>query len=142
MSITSATAILMLGIPSLFPVPQQLQGFAADDIFDVDAIDSAEVLMGVDGILSAGFVFVPIRQNISLQADSPSNIIFDTWWAFQQQTKDVFFANGSVVIKSLSSKWTLVKGSLTSYKPIPDAKRIMQPRRFTITWQSVQPQAG
>ena len=142
MSITSANAIVMIGIPSLFPVPQQLQGFAADDIFDVDAIDSAEVLMGVDGILSAGFVFVPIKQNISLQADSPSNVIFDTWWAFGQQTKDVFFANGSVVIKALGQKWTLVKGALTSYKPIPDAKRVMQPRRFTITWQSVQPQVG
>jgi len=142
MSITSANAIVMIGIPALFPVPQQLQGFAADDIFDVDAIDSAEVMMGVDGIQSAGFVFVPIRQNIVLQADSPSAGIFDTWWSFQQQIKDVFFANGNVILKPLATKWTLTKGALVSYKPIPDAKRVLQPRRFTISWQSVQPQAG
>lgn len=142
MSITSATAIVMLGIPGLFPVPQQLQQFAADDIFDVDAIDSAEVMMGVDGVMTAGFVFVPIRQNISLMADSASAFIFDIWWATQQQQKDVFLANGNVILKTLQTKWTLTRGALTSYTPIPAAKRVLQPRRFTITWQTVQPQAS
>ena len=79
-SITSANAIIMLTIPDLFPAPQQLQGFAADDVYGVNDLKSAEVLMGVDGKLSGGFVFVPIEWSISFQADSPSLDIFDQWW--------------------------------------------------------------
>jgi len=132
----------MLSIPGLFPVPQQLQGFAADDIFDSDAIESAETLMGVDGIMSAGFVFVPVNMHISIQADSPSNFIFDTWWATQQQNQEVFFAQGIVILNAIGTKWQLNKGSLVSYKPTPDVKKLLQPRRHTIRWQSSVPAAS
>ena len=138
-SLTGANAVYMLSIPNLFAVPQQLQGFAADDVFDTDAIESTEILMGVDGIMSAGFVFVPVRQNIALQADSPSTFIFDTWWAAQQQAQDVFFAAGTVLLTAVGKKWTLTKGALTGYKPIPDTKKLLQPQRFGITWQQIFP---
>lgn len=139
MSITSANAILMISILPIFPVPQQLQEFSADDVFDTDAIESAEVSMGVDGIMTAGFVFVPIKQSYTLQADSPSTFIFDTWWTTMQQVRDVFYANANIKLISLGTKWNLTKGILTSYKPIPDAKKLLQPRKFTITWQSSFP---
>lgn len=138
-SITGATAVVMLSIPGLFPNPQQLQGFAADDIFDTDAIESAETLMGVDGIMSAGFVFVPINQRYMLQADSASNFIFDTWWANQQQIQDLFFANAVIYLTALGTKWNLTKGALVSYKPVPAVKKLIQPRSFTIRWQSSLP---
>lgn len=140
-SITGSTAIVMLSIPGLFPAPQQLQGFSADDIFDVDAIESAETLMGVDGVMSAGFVYVPINQRISLQADSPSNLIFDTWWASQQQIQDLFFANAVVYLTALGTKWQLTKGALVSYKPLPGVKKLIQPRAHTIRWQTSLPAA-
>ena len=53
-TITGASAVIMLSVPGLFSTPQQLQGFATDDIFDTAAIASAETLMGVDGNLSGG----------------------------------------------------------------------------------------
>ena len=135
-TITAANAVVMFSIPGLFPIPQQLQGFAADDVFDTDPIESAEVLMGVDGNLSAGFVYVPIQQSYALQADSPSVFIFDTWWAAQQQIKDIFFANASVQLPSLNKKWVMTRGVLTNYKTAPDARKILQPQKFRISWQS------
>lgn len=138
-SITSANAILTLAIPLVFPVPQQLQGFAADDIFDVPALRSAEVQMGVDGVLSAGFVFVPVPQTLSLQADSASNALFDTWWAQMQATKNTYQAQGLIVLPSIGMKYTLVQGTLTQYKPTPAGKRILQPRQYEITWASINP---
>ena len=138
-SITSANAVLTLSIPLLFPVPQQLQGFAADDIFDVPSLRSAETQMGVDGVLSAGFVFVPIPQTIALQADSASNLFFDTWWTQMQATKDTYQASGMVLLPSIGMKYALSQGTLTGYKPTPAAKRILQPRQFEITWASINP---
>ena len=40
-SITSANAVLFLGITDLFSTPQQLQQFAADDIYGIDAMQTA-----------------------------------------------------------------------------------------------------
>lgn len=138
-SITGATAVIMLSIPRLFPAPFPLQGFGADDIFDTDAIESVETLMGVDGKLSGGFVFVPVRQNYTLQADSDSIVFFDEWWATQKQIQDVLPANGVVLIPSVGKKWTLTRGFLKSYKPIPDIKKLAQPQRFAIEWQELFP---
>lgn len=139
LTLTSANAVVLLGISSVFPTPQALQGFAADDVTDIDPLNSAEAVMGVDGVMSAGFVFQMVHQNISLQADSPSNDIFDFWYAFQQQVEDLAFATGTIVLPGLQKKWLLTKGTLSTYKPMPDIKRTTQPRRYSITWQSITP---
>lgn len=138
-SLTAATAVYILSITDLFPVGQQLQGFAADDVFSTEQVPSAEVLMGVDSRLSGGFIYAPVVQTIMLQADSDSNFIFDQWWAVQQQQQEAFIANAIVMLKAVGSKWNLTRGFLTQYKPIPDAKKILQARQFQITWNFVLP---
>lgn len=139
MSITSANAVLMLSIPLLFPIPQQLQGFATDDIYDVPQIKSVEVQMGVDGVLSGGFVHTQITQSITLQADSVSNDIFDTWWTQMQAAQDTYEANGIIQLPSIGTKFAQTKGFLTGYKPLPAGKRILQPRTYEITWERIAP---
>ena len=99
----------------------------------------SETLMGVDGILSAGFVYVEIPQTISLQADSRSNDVFDTWWTQMQAAKDTYVAQGLISLPSIGKKYTLVQGFLTGYKPAPAAKKILQPRQYQITWASLAP---
>jgi hypothetical protein len=141
MSITSANAVYQLAIANLFPTPVQLQGFGTDDAFDTDSLESAETMMGVDGKLSGGFVYVPTKQTITLQADSASNSIFDTWWSAAQGQQDVFVANGLILLPALGKKWTFTKGFLTGYSPVPPAKKILQPRKFGITWERVSPAA-
>lgn len=138
-SITGSTAIFQLAVINLFPIPVQLQGFAADDIFDTDDIEPNEVLMGVDGILSGGRVNVPVAQTIHLQADSQSNQVFDQWNAAEQALQDSYIANGIVTLTGLGLKWTLTRGFLTRYKPIPQAKKLLQPRTYRITWNLVSP---
>lgn len=138
-NITSADAIYMLAIGIVFPVPFQLQGFSADDIFDTEEISPSEVSMGVDGLLSGGFVFVPIAQTIRLQADSSSNALFDGWYAAQQVAKTIFRATATVVLPSIGTQWSLFNGVLTRYKPLPDAQKVLRARTFGITWQGVVP---
>lgn len=139
MSITSANAVLMLSINNLFPTPQQIQGFAADDVFDIPQIRSVETSMGVDGVLSMGFVYVAIPWEITLQADSASNAIFDTWWTQMQAAQDVYQANGQIALPGISTKFNLTTGGLTGYKPAPGAKKTLQPRKFELTFQTIAP---
>ncbi len=139
-SITSANAIITLAITDLFPVPQQLQGFAADNIYDAGTQDIVETAMGVDGILSGGFVYNPTEQTFSLQADSDSNTLFEQWAAAQKTQKDVYTAMGRTTLPSLKQQWVMTKGFLVNMPFIPSAARTLQPRRYVIRWESVVPQ--
>lgn len=136
-SITSTNAIYLLSIAGLYTVPQALQGYAADDIFDTAVINPAEVSMGLDGKLSAGFVPVAIAQTITLQADSDSNLLFDAWFAAQQAAREIYFANGIVRLPAIGRSYVLTNGVLNSYAPIADAKKTLQPRKFGITWEAL-----
>lgn len=137
-SLTAANAVITLAVANLFPTPVQLQGFAADNIYDMDNVDQVETAMGVDGILSGGFVFNPVNQTFVLQADSPSIAFFETWAATQKQAKDVYTANGSTTLPSVGRSYVSTKGFLISLPPMPAAAKILQPRRFAIRWESVQ----
>lgn len=139
MDITSANSVLMLSIGGLYPTPQQLQGFSADDVFDAEAVDSAETQMGVDGNMSAGFIFVPINWNITLQADSLSNDIFDNWYSAQQAARAPYWASATVVLPSIGRKWAMTNGVMVSYPPMPAGKKVLQPRKFGIRWERISP---
>ena len=139
-SLTAANAVITLTIPGVFGRPQQLKQFAVDDVADVDTLTVAETAMGVDGFLSGGYVYNAVKYVYTLQANSPSNFIFDQWKAAQDAQQDTFAANGLLSLKSLGTKWTWTNGFLTEYKPAPDVKKILQPRKFQITWERVAPQ--
>lgn len=136
-TITSANAILSLAVNNYFPVPQVIQGFAVDDAFESEAVEQAETLMGVDGILSAGKVFVPYKMTIHLQADSPSVQLFDAWRTAQDAAVDVFSASGSITLPSTGMVYTLQNGFLTSATPFPAVKKTLEPLVYEITWQRI-----
>jgi|SRR5271156_1657290 len=139
-SITSADAVVTLWQPILFPTPLQLQQFAVDDIYDTDQIRNVEAQMGVDGTLSFGFVYAPIMQNFALQANSPSiAAFFDPIYAQQILGKTVYPISGTIALPSLGKKWAMTNGAMTDYKPMPDAKRVLQMQRFRVTWNQVLP---
>jgi hypothetical protein len=139
MSITAANALITLAVESVFPNAVQIQGFAADDLFDAEDMEIVETLMGVDGYLSAGYVNVPFNMNISLQADSLSNFLFDQWFAAQRAAQDVFAADGEIVLPSIGTSTILSNGYLVKYKPVADAKKLLQPRKYMIRFNSNQP---
>lgn len=138
-TITAANAVFTLAIPGVFLAAQNLNGFAADDIFTVEAQKLVETSMGVDGQFSGGFVFVPVPQKISFQANSPSIALFDLWAAAMVTGVDSFPAVGFVTLPSLGKKWSMVQGFLTSYPPMPDAGRTLKPQQYEVTWGQLVP---
>ena len=139
MDISSANAVLILTIPGLYDSGVQIQQFSVDDVFDTEMVDAAETAMGVDGHFTSGFVFVPVKQSITLMADSNSVDIFETWYGAQQTSRSLYAASGTIVLSSVGKVYTMTRGFLTSYSLLPDAKKTLQARKFGITWQSVTP---
>lgn len=136
-TITSANSVFTIVIPGLFPAPVQLRGYASDKAFTTEAIDLAEVQMGVDGRMTAGFMPNPTKQTVTLQADSPSKDIFTALIQAMKTAREVFYISGSIALPSTGESFTLTRGILTNTKQIPDAQKVLQPMDFVITWESV-----
>jgi len=137
--ITAADASIVMAAPPIFPVPQPIQGFAPDDVFQVPDQTIAQVEMGVDGFLAAGFIFVLQPWNFTLQAPSPSVTFFDALRAAQTAALTTFFIQGIVTLPSTRLTYTLVDGTLREYAPAPSARQVLQPRRFGIVWRNILP---
>lgn len=135
-SITSANAVYMLAIAGLYDTPQQLQGFSTEDIFGTDPLEAAETMIGVDGRLSGGFVFAPVNQAIHLMADSESNQVFDDWYQTEQTAREKLVASGVILLTGVGKVWTMKRGFLVTFPPMPDAKKVLQARRYGIRWES------
>lgn len=136
-TITAANAEFAIAITGLYPVPQRLEQYAADAAFTTDAVEIAETVMGVDGFLSAGYTPKAIKQTITLAPNSPSLQIFNNWALAMIASREVLEANGSIIIASLGAKYVLTRGFLTSYRALPDAKQVMQPVEYQITWNTI-----
>jgi hypothetical protein len=140
-SLTAADAVILLTIPLLYPTPQQLQGFATDNVFDVEPVNSAELQMGVDGKMSAGWIPFMTPWGVYLQADSESNDLFENWNNAQNIAREIYYCNGLVTLKSTGRKYTMTKGALTTIPVMPNANKILQARKWTVTWEKIEPAA-
>lgn len=136
-SLTGVNSIIQISVANLFPVPQQLQQFSAENIFETDEIETAETSMGVDGKLSAGLIYVEIPQSYNLQANSPSVLVFDQIYQAQIAAQDVYPINASITLPSLGVTYTMTNGFLKKYPPTANVAKIAQPRKFTIVWERV-----
>jgi len=135
-TITAANAVFMIRVPGLIP-QIKLQGFATDDAFASQSVKLTESKMGVDGKKSTGYIFQLYEMTVSLQADSASNDVFDTWAGAMKQLKESINAQATIVIAATGKTYNCVDGSLEDYQPMPEVKGTLQHRSFKIVWQSI-----
>lgn len=136
-TLTTANSVLMLKVANLFPTPVEIQGYATDDAFASDEVESAETMMGVDGHLSAGYTPYMVPLVINLQADSVSNNFFDAWIAAEATAREKYVADGTILLQGTGALYTFTRGFLQRFIRMPEAKKTLQPRRFEIHWQDV-----
>ena len=140
MSITSVNAVIMLTAGTIFPQPYQLQQWTADNIVGTDPIKAAEIQMGLDGNLTAGFINAPTPQNFYLMADSPATYFFDQLYFQEKAQQDKIPIFGTLAFPAVRKKWALVKGFLEDYAPVPNAKKVLEGLQYRVIWQSALPQ--
>lgn len=136
-TITSANAALSLSCPQVFAVPQAIEQFATDDAFDTENIAPSEVQMGVDGHASAGFTPYLVKQKIVLQANSPSNDVFDQLRQAMRAANETFQIGMTLVIPSIGKIYNFINGSLTGDMPAPSGKKVLGPQTYEITFEDV-----
>jgi hypothetical protein len=136
-TLTSANAILAIGVEKLFNIPLPMQGFAVDDAFASEDVEVAETVLGIDGRLSAGFIPYIVPLVITLQADSESLLLFDSLLAAEAIFRDKYKLNATILIPSIGFIYAFTTGYLKKASVMPAAKKILQPRQFTLEFQNL-----
>jgi len=137
--LTAANAVITLSQSTIFPAPQQLQGFAADDVTDMEQAKILDHVMGVDGVLSFGFVYVERMQNITLQGDSASNAFFDVIMRQQIAAQTAYLLTGIILLPAINLQFNCTNGGLETYNPMPAVRKLIQPRKYRVVWGQVIP---
>ena len=138
-TITSANSVFSITVPGLFDTPVQLQGYSADKAWDTSPVVLTETQIGVDGRKTAGLVFNPVKQSISLQADSPSNLIFEAIFAAQLAARDVYYIYAVIDLPATGQSYICNKGTLEDYNSVATAGKVLQMRDYGFNWQNVIP---
>jgi hypothetical protein len=125
-SLTVANSVLAMTTEALFPQAQRLQGYGADDAFDFENVENGEYSMGIDGTLSAGFVFNEIPLGITLQADSPSLTLFEQIYQYEVSNRTKLSQALTITLPAVSKRYDLKGGFMRRYKA-PSGKKILQP---------------
>lgn len=138
-TITSANLVYMLSIPGIVSAPTRIDAFAVDDAFSQSEVDHAELQLGVDAVVAGGWIPALIPQKLMFLASSPSIDIFENWARTNSQLREAIVAQATVTLTSVQKTYNLINGYLKGYQPMPDAKKVLAPRSFTITWSDIQP---
>jgi len=136
-TLTTANAIIIMNVPGVI-TGHQVQGFSADDIFDFETVQRAEILMGLDGQQAGGYTPQSTKWTINLAANSESNDAFDAWISSQNAEKEIFTAEYIITSKSLGKTAYMHRGILESAQPFASFKKTAQPRPFVISFESVE----
>lgn len=134
----SVTAItITLAVPNLVALTV-LQGFAPDDIYAINDVDTGETMMGLDGILSGGYV--PVARTIVFKqmANSPTESFFDAWGQGEDLAMVKYPAYGTITYPGLQKVAIMTNGFLRARKFLPDAQKLLMPQTFAVEWQKVQ----
>lgn len=136
-NITSSNSAFALSVPGVVSGQNLLQGYAADDAFMTEPVETAETVMGVDANLSAGWIPNPIRISIQIMPDSPSNTIFDLWFQAERQQQTKFPASATISLPSIGKKYQFNQGYLRTIPPVPQAGKVLRARTFVIEFATV-----
>lgn len=136
-TLTTFNSVLTLSCSDLDIRPVQIQGFETDDAFDMLAVKPVEVKIGVDGLKSSGYVAYVVPFKFILMATSPSIDVMDTIAEGIQALGDDVAIGISLESPALGKLWTMQNGSLTSYKPGPQGKKLLGPLDYEITFRRI-----
>lgn len=136
-SITSANSVFTITCPAIFPIPFNVEGYAADAAFETEAVDSAEAVMGVDGKMAVGWTPFITPLNVTLQANSDSAQFFDDILGAQIAARESFQLDASIQLPSLKKVYTLTNGAMTRITQFPGAKKVLQPVSYQLKFESV-----
>lgn len=137
-SITSADSVFIWSLSQLALASVEMQGYAVDNSFTFDVVQTAETQLGVDGKTSAGWLPRNYPMSVQFAADSDSLKVIDALVSYQDATLDVVRFNAVLSLPGNKMSYVMSKGVLVEYNPIPDGGKVLQPRTARLVWETIR----
>ena len=134
-NITSANAVLGLGVEQLYPVGVQLTNFETDQMLSSDDMEIAQARMGVDGGLAAAYVPNPFLHTITLEASSPSLTVMQSLLMAMKTNKTTYKCSVTLTIPSFKQVHFWRNGVLTNGNPVTAPKKTLDPTSWKFAFQ-------
>lgn len=135
--ITSADAIFVLTIDTLFNAPITLENWSADRAWESQSFVQAETRMSIDAHFNVGYVPNPVDMTLTLQPNSNSVAAFELLQTSQAVNMTPYQLGAEISLPGLKRKYTLTNGFLTGGSMLPSAGRLLEERSFTLQWGRV-----
>ena len=63
-------------------------------------------------------------------------MVFENWNAAQVAIREVYVADAQITLPAIERVYTLTRGFLTGYPQTADVRRVLQPRRYQVTFMT------
>lgn len=126
-------------LPALAGAGINVQGYSSDDAFATEAVDIAETHIGVDGLMSAGYLPRLNKMSITLSPDSITLPVFNALVGVQDQIKELILLDGILTLQSINTTFALINGVMSRITPIPPGKKVLNPVSYELTWWQITP---
>jgi hypothetical protein len=127
LNITATDIAAVLRVETLYPQGVELVYFAQDQAISVASAENAEVRMGVDGKMAAGFIPYLLEVTINLEANSPSARTLGRIFEAQRKKRGVYSSDLIVTIPSEKNVYSFTGGVLKNGVVMPDIKKALEP---------------
>ena len=125
-NITSADAVVIMRVETIYPTGVELTGFATDSMWDVAQQVMAEVKQGADGQTYAGWIPQLKEITFHLESPSPARGYLQNVAATQEKNKTVYATELEITLPALKERFKLYSGALQAGQPIPTAAATLQ----------------
>lgn len=123
-TITSANAVMMLRCEGVYDNWVRIQGFQADNAWELGEVNIGETRMGVDGKQSIGYTPHETPWSIHLEANSPSVQIMENIRKKFNSDMEVAFIEVIIEMPSIAKKY-YGKGGMTSMTGGASGKKLL-----------------
>lgn len=137
-TITSANSKFTIRVPGLGGLPFTLQGYATDAAFATEPTEVNINQVGVDGLVSTGYVPSLTNFTVTLQANSESNAFFENWLAAMKLQREAMIGQAVIDIPSIGKSYAITHLSLTNVQQVPSAQRVLGPVTYSLVAGDVQ----
>lgn len=137
-NITSANAVLWLTVKELYPAGVQIMNFSADSMMSSDDIEIAQVRMGVDGGMAAGYTPNPYQLTITLEASSPSLTIMQSILMASKVNRTIYECSVTLTIPSLTQAHHWRHGVMIGGNPVTAPKKVLDPTSWKFAFQDYE----
>lgn len=137
--ITSANAVAMLTVETLFGAPIKLENWAANRGWEPEAWEIGDSRMSLDGHHNMGYVARAIDLRLTFAPNSASLSYLDAITGASVQGQTVYRLGLELSHKDLGRKFTYVDGLIRTFTPSPAGAELLEDRVFEMRFGHMVP---